>query len=285
MSSIPEVFLKIKSQYSGFNSTEKKVANFILSRPEKVIYSTISQVAEQLEISDATVFRFCKKIGFKGFQAVKISLAKDFNEENHNSHINKKISDTDDEVTVLHKVFQANISSLNESLHSINPKNIKKAIDFLLNADQIVFYGNGGSGAVAMDAQHKFLRLGMRVSAYTDNHLQLMSAAQLGKNDVMVIISHSGSNLNMINLLEFAKENATKTIGITSFSKSPIDEKVDISLNAISQETEYQFEAFSSRIAHLTIIDALYVNVALKRKELSDTAIQKMRNAITYTKV
>ncbi|RBP46988.1 MurR/RpiR family transcriptional regulator [Garciella nitratireducens] len=285
MSSIPEVFLKIKSQYSGFNSTEKKVANFILSRPEKVIYSTISQVAEQLEISDATVFRFCKKIGFKGFQAVKISLAKDFNEENHNSYINKKISDTDDEVTVLHKVFQANISSLNESLHSINPKNIKKAIDFLLNADQIVFYGNGGSGAVAMDAQHKFLRLGMRVSAYTDNHLQLMSAAQLGKNDVMVIISHSGSNLNMINLLEFAKENATKTIGITSFSKSPIDEKVDISLNAISQETEYQFEAFSSRIAHLTIIDALYVNVALKRKELSDTAIQKMRNAITYTKI
>lgn len=285
MSSIPEVFLKIKSQYSGFNSTEKKVANFILSRPEKVIYSTISQVAEQLEISDATVFRFCKKIGFKGFQAVKISLAKDFNEENHHSYINKKISDTDDEVTVLHKVFQANISSLNESLHSINPKNIKKAIDFLLNADQIVFYGNGGSGAVAMDAQHKFLRLGMRVSAYTDNHLQLMSAAQLGKNDVMVIISHSGSNLNMINLLEFAKENATKTIGITSFSKSPIDEKVDISLNAISQETEYQFEAFSSRIAHLTIIDALYVNVALKRKELSDTAIQKMRNAITYTKI
>jgi len=91
--------------------------------------------------------------------------------------------------------------------------------------------------------------------------------------------------LNIMNVLEVAKENKTKTIGITSFPKSPISEMVDIPLNAVSQETSYQFEAFASRIAHLSIIDALYIGVKLKRKDLTNEAIKKMRDAIKITRM
>lgn len=86
-------------------------------------------------------------------------------------------------------------------------------------------------------------------------------------------------------MLDICKENGTKSIGITSYSKSPINEKVDISLNAVSQETEYQVEAFASRIAHLSIIDALYISVKLRRKDLTDAAIKKMRDAIASTRI
>lgn len=284
MKSTPKALLEIKSQYINFNEREKKIADYILNKPEKIIYSTISQVSEDLGVSDSTIFRFCQKINFKGFHDLKISLATELSEDNR-KHSNKQFLDTDNESTIINKVFQSNISSLNDTLRSIDSNAVEEAVKVLLDADQIVLYGNGGSGMVAMDGYHKFLRSGMKVSALTDSHMQLMSVAQLSKNDVIIVISHSGSNLNMLNLLDIAKENGTKTIGITSFSKSPIDEKVDISLNVISQETEYQFEAFASRIAHLTIIDVLSISLEIRRKQLSELAVEKMRKAITYTRL
>lgn len=284
MTSTPRVFIEIKSQYSSFNETEKKIADYFLNNPQELIHSTISQVADKLELADSTIFRFCKKINFKGFHDLKISLATDFIDDTNN-YPNEQILDSDSELTIINKVFRTNISVLNDTLSSIDPVCIEKAVDLLLNADQIVFYGNGGSGIVAMDAHHKFLRTGLKVTSYTDYHMQLMSVAQLTEKDVIVVISHSGSNLSMMNILDIAKENGTKSIGITSFSKSPINEKVDISLNVISHEIEYQFEAFASRIAHLSIIDVLYISTTLKRKELSDIAIKKMRDAISYTKI
>jgi Transcriptional regulators len=285
MKPVLNVILQIKSQYNTFNETEKKVADYIINNTRELIYSTISQVAERLQVSDATIFRFCKKINLNGFQELKITLATEFTEGLDNNYANEQINENDTEQTIVNKVFNANITALNDTLMSINSKHIEEASDALLTADQIVFYGNGGSGIVAMDAHHKFLRTGLKVSVYTDNHLQLMSLAQLSEKDLIVIISHSGSNLNMINLLDIAKDNGTKSIAITSFSKSPVSEKADITLNAISQETGYQFEAFASRIAHLTIIDALYMSVVLKRKDLTHAATQKMRNAISYTRM
>lgn len=277
--------LQIKSQYNTFNETERKIADYILNNTKDLIYSTISQVAEKLQVSDATIFRFCKKINLKGFQELKITLATELTEALDNNYANEQISENDNEQTIVSKVFKANITALNDTLLSVDPALIEKAANTILASDQIVFYGNGGSGIVAMDAHHKFLRTGLKVSVYTDNHLQLMSIAQLTKKDAIVIVSHSGSNLNMINLLNIAKENGIKTIAITSFSKSPVGEKADITLNAISQETGHQFEAFASRIAHLTIIDSLYMSVVLKRKELTHAATQRMRNAIAYTRM
>lgn len=284
MEATPNVIRQIKAQYNTFNETEKKVAEFIINNPKDIIYSTISQVAEKLEVADATIFRFCKKINLKGFQDLKITLATEFT-EGTKSYGNEQIDESDNEKTIIKKVFKANITALNDTLHSIDSKLMEEAASAILAADQIVFYGNGGSGAVAMDAHQKFLRTGLRVSVYTDNHLQLMSAAQLTEKDVIIVISHSGSNLNIMNLLDVAKENGTKSIGITSFSRSPIGEKVDIPLNAISQETGYQFEAFASRIAHLTITDSLYISVMLKRRELTDAAVKKMRKAISLTRI
>ena len=284
MKSTPRVILEIKSTYKNFNKTEKKIADYILKNPQKIIYSTISQVATELEVADSTIFRFCKKINLKGFYDLKISLAADSSTDTHN-YSDAYITGSDSEDAIINKVFDANISVLNDTERLIDPKRIKKAVDYLLDSDRIVFYGNGGSGSVAMDANHKFLRIGLNVSSYTDYHMQLMSVSQLTEKDVIVVISHSGSNLNILNLLDIAKENGTKTIGITSFSKSPVSKKVDVPINVISHETEHQFEAFASRIAHLAVIDVLYNCTALRRKELSTMAVKKMRRAISYTRI
>lgn len=284
MKPTPSVIIRIKSNYNTFNATEKKIADYIIDNPRQVINSTISQVADKLGLADATIFRFCKKINLKGFQDLKITLATEFT-NGIESYASYQINENDDEKSIISKVFQANITAINDTLQSLDPIKMEQATDAILEADRIVFIGNGGSGVIALDAQHKFLRTGLRVYAYTDYHMQLMAVSQLTDKDLIVAISHTGSNLNIMNVLEIAKENMTKSIGITSFPKSPISEMVDISLNAVSQETSYQFEAFASRIAHLSILDALYMGVKLKRKELTNEAIKKMRDAIKITRI
>lgn len=278
------VLLQIKSLFNTFNKTDKKIAEYIFENPKSLINSTISQVSESTEVSEATIFRFCKKIGFKGFQDLKIALALEF-DDGIEHYADEKINPEDNQKTLISKVFNANINAINDTLQAMDMNAFECAVNLMLEAREIVFVGSGGSGVVASDAHHKFIRTGLRVNTYSDYHLQLMALSQLTEDDVVIVISHTGSNLNMLSLLEVAKQNKVKTIGITSYKRSPINDAVDVSLNAVSQETKYQFEAFASRISHLSIIDALYIAVRVKRKDETDQSIKKMRNAISETRM
>ncbi|WP_044337645.1 MurR/RpiR family transcriptional regulator [Rossellomorea aquimaris] len=274
---------RIRTHYSQFSEKEKMIADFIIANPEKIIHSTISGVAEDLGVADATVFRFCKRLGFKGYQAMKISLASDL--VNPIKDIHETINEEDSEGVIAQKVFRSNIRTLEDSSRLLDEEMFTRAVQGLLSARRIEFYGTGGSGFVAMDAHHKFLRTGMTTTAYNDSHMQIISASQLTEEDVIVFISHSGSNKDLMEVLEVAKKNRVKTIAITHFAKSPLSNGVDIPLFTVSQETEYRSEALASRISQLSIVDALYVNTMMKRKELSKDSLLKMRDAISIKKI
>ncbi len=274
---------KIRSYYARLSEKEKKVADYILDNPEKIIHNTINEVAEDLKIADATVFRFCKRIGFKGYQAMKIALASEIIEPIRQIH--EEISENDNEKTVADKIFQSNIRTLENTLQILDGASIKKAVELLMQANRVEFYGTGGSNVVAMDAFHKFVRTGIKAFAFIDSHFQLMSASQLGDKDVAVVISHSGTNKDTFNILKTAKKNGAKTIGITGYPKSPIGQLSDVALFTSSEETEYRSEALSSRIAQLSLIDALYVNIMVLNKEKAKHSLEKVREAISNTRM
>lgn len=115
----------------------KKIADYILNNPENIIHSTINDVAEDLHVADATVFRFCKRIGFKGFQAMKIALAAEIIEPIQQIH--EEISELDDERTVMEKVFHSNIHTLKSTLNLIDETSIEQAVDLLLKAHRVDF--------------------------------------------------------------------------------------------------------------------------------------------------
>ncbi|MCM2533808.1 MurR/RpiR family transcriptional regulator [Neobacillus pocheonensis] len=274
---------KIRSYYARFSEKEKKIANYILDTPDKIIHRTINEVAEDLNVADATVFRFCKRIGFKGYQAMKIALASEIITPMEQIH--EEITEQDNEKTISEKVFKSNIRTLENTLQIIESDSIQKAVELLHHAQRVEFYGTGGSAVIAMDAYHKFIRTGIKAFAFLDSHFQLMSASQLSKHDVAVFISHSGTNKDTIDILNTANESGAKTIGITSFPKSPISQNVDVTLYTSSEETEYRSEALASRIAQLSIIDALYVNLMILNKEKAKTALDKIRSAISDTRM
>lgn len=245
----------IRSSYHKFSEKEKKIADYILEKPELVIHRTINEVAEDLNIADATVFRFSKHIGFKGFQAMKIALASEISTPIRT--IAEETNQIDREKAQIEKIFTSNIRMLQNTIQLLDHESIKKAIDLILNSKRVELFGTGGSSFVVMDALQKFISSGIRAYAFPDIHLQSMSASQLTKDDLAILISHSGSNKDICNILKIVNETGAKTIGITSNPKSLISLNVDVALYTDSEQTEYFSVPFSSQIAQLCLIDAL----------------------------
>lgn len=273
----------IRSNYGKFSDKEKKIADYVLYNPQNIIHNTINQVADELEVAESTVFRFCKRIGFKGYQAFKIALAAEIVTPMKDIH--EKISDGDSLGAVSEKVFRSNIKTLEDTMQIIDGTIFQQAVEAIADASKVEFFGSGGSAVVALDAYHKFIRTGIQVNANLESHMQLMSASQLTSGDVAILISHSGSTKDMLDVLQMLKENGVTTISITNFAKSPLTKEADISLYTVSEEIDFRSEAMSSRIAQLTIIDALYTNTMIAEQEDGRHALQNMREAISLKRL
>lgn len=273
----------IRGSYPQFSDKEKKIADFVLNDPRNIIHLTINQIADELNLAESTIFRFCQRIGFKGFQAFKISLASEVVTPLKDIH--EQIEEGDDIKTVAEKVFRSNIKTLEATLQLVDGETFEKAMDLLMRARKIEFFGNGGSASVAMDGYHKFLRIGMPVAMNLDAHLQVMSAAQMTKEDVAIIVSHSGSTTDILELLHILKNKGVTVICLTNFAKSPLSKESDISLYTVSEETDFRSEALASRIAQLTLIDALYTNLMIARGQGGKEALQNMREAVSHKRL
>ncbi|MDQ0429292.1 DNA-binding MurR/RpiR family transcriptional regulator [Planomicrobium stackebrandtii] len=273
----------IRGSYRHFSEKEKKIADYVLNDPKNIIHLTINQIADELGLAESTVFRFCQRIGFKGFQAFKISLAAEVVAPLKDIH--EKIEEGDSISTVTEKVFRSNIKTLEDTLQIVDAEAMAQATEKLMAARKIDFYGNGGSAMVAMDGYHKFVRLGLQVSMNLDSHMQLMAASQLQSDDVAIVISHSGTTTDVLDVLRVLKEKGVTIISVTNFAKSPLSKGADIALYTVSEETDFRSEALSSRIGQLSLIDALYTNLMIARGNEGKKALQDMREAMSHKRL
>jgi RpiR family carbohydrate utilization transcriptional regulator len=272
------VLRALRLHLDDLRNSEKKVAVAVLGSPDKVIYQSISELADNAGTSEPTVLRFCRALGFRGYHDLKIQLAQDLVPEVKNIH--EDVTRGDDAATLIRKVLNANVIAINATLDTVDPAMVDRAVQVLARAKHIDFFGLGGSGAVAMDAYHKFFRLGIPCGWQSDSHMQAMSAALMTARNVVVAISHSGSTKDIVESLEIAKANRATTIAIVSHRKSPVASLADIALCVQAKETGFKPEPMSSRIAHLCVIDVLAVGVALKRSRDFVASVQKTRKAL-----
>ncbi len=277
--STERVIVKIKAIYSALSSKEKIVADYIMNNPKEIIHLSITEFSENSSVAEATIFRFCKRLGFRGYQAFKIALASEYVEPIQNIH--EEINEEDEVHTLAKKVFMGHIEAINDTLNLLDADKLETIVDLLSRATRIDFYGSGGSSAIAMDAYHKFLRTGINCNAHSDGHQQIISAAMLGPGQAAIGISHSGSNKDVIEALRIAKANGAATIAITNHYKSPLTKEADYVLYTTSRETYFRSEALASRLVQLSLIDVLHVAVSLRKKEETLTNLQKIREAIS----
>lgn len=276
--------IKLTMLLPELSNTERKVADYILGQPQEVIHLSITGLAANCGVSDATVVRLCKRMGMHGYQELKVNLAQDI--VSPLERIHEAISENDTCAQVVEKVFQTTVQALQYTSRIVNPQQLEKAVNALDSARRVIIYGLGNSAAVTKDLQHKLLRLGIDAAAYDDNHLQRIVAAHVETGCVCVCISHSGSSMDVVDAAQMAKDNGALIISLTGVGKSPLSELADIRLDTASRETQYHILALSSRIAQYTLIDALYTCLALKRRgtehEGAEQCIEKALEKLKY---
>lgn len=246
--------LNIKIHYGAFSKTEKKVADFLMQNPNRILPLFITELAELCGTSEATIVRFAKRLGFDGYQQLKIAIAQD----SETRPINKNITQEDRAGSIFQKVCDDIYCSLEKTKRAINSDCLERCCKAILAADNVLVCGLGNSASVAMDASHKIFRLGINAYAYTDNHMQAIAAAHTTKSSVLIGISHSGASKDILQAMQLAQHNGATTIALTNYGNSPIEKVSDIVLHTVSDETNYRILGLSSRITQLAIIDTIY---------------------------
>lgn len=270
--------LHIRGVFPSLRPAEQRVAKEILENPQAAVHMSISELGRRARVSDATVVKFCKRLGYKGFQEFKILLAQDV--ATKPQPVYGEIEPDDDLGTVKDKIFQSNIQALQDTAQTLSEEALEAAVQAILKAREIHFYGIGASGLVAQDAEHKFARIGLSARSFVDAHMQITRAVLLGPGDVAVGISYSGDTFEIAHAIELAKAAGATTICITNFSQSRLAQLCDIVLLTASREHVFRSGAISSRIAQLSAVDALFISTVLQNFDRFQACITKTRQAI-----
>jgi RpiR family carbohydrate utilization transcriptional regulator len=270
--------LRIRSGRTDLKPAERAVADFVLLHPNQVMHMSVSEAARDIGVGEATVIRFCRTLGYRGYQEFKLRLAQDLVEPVEFIHENIAFGDGPGELA--QKVFQTNGRAVESTAKALDPGMVARAAKALVTARRIDIYGVGYSSLTALDAKLKFRRLGLAADAHGDAHLQAMGAALLAPGDAAVGISHSGSTKDTVEALLIARRSGATTIAITNFSPSPITRAADVVLLTDSPESPFGGEVLTSRIAQLCVIDVLAVMVAITLGERALLFIEKTSQAV-----
>lgn len=272
---------KIRNLYSLMGPAERKIADYILADTQGIISCSVSELAQKCGCGDATVVRFSRRLGFDGFQALKIGIA---GEIGSTSSVGSEIKKDDSCFDIFKKRINDISMSLNMTESVLDSDNLERAAQLIMKARRIAVFGLGNSAAIAMDAAHKFLRLGLDAQSCTDNHMQAIIASHLDRQSVAIGISHSGSSKDIVDALRLSKIGGATTICLTNFGSSPIIDASDIALFTMSEETKHSILGMSSRISQLTIFDAIYTYIVIHSDKAAVQAIYNTEVALQNKK-
>lgn len=272
----------IKSSYRDLSKKERAIADFILKNPKKVSRMTLNEIAQELDIATSTVFQFTRKLGYSGFRDFRNDiLAEEFDPT---ISIHENVSSTDSSLGVAQKVFASSIKSLKETSNLLVEDTLDQAIELLIHADVVTFFGLGGSNVVAFDAYHKFLRSPLHCQYGTDFHIQLMQAALLSPDSCAVITTHTGLTKEALEVAHTVRNTGAHIIALTSYPSQQLKELADVVLVSVSDETGYRSESLSSRISQLALIDSLFTSVMFRMQGNAEDSLRKIRHVIASTK-
>ena len=257
----------IKNTLPDLRKSEKIVGEFILADPKSIITMKTAEASSAMGISEPTLIRFCKALGFTGYQELKINLSQQLAADDY--FVMYEIDQNDTLHELCEKVFDTTISEILNVRSQIDQNILSDAIEILANAGRVEFYAFGGSAPVAMDGQHKFFRLKIPSSYISDPHIQFMSANSLGKDDVVVVISQSGTTSALIDSVKIVRKSGVKVIGIMP-GNTPLASICDYPLVINIGDNNRISKPHTSRIAYTAVIDVLTMGVAQLKPEAQD---------------
>jgi len=274
----------IRTRYHTLSPVQKRVADWILLNPNKVMLLSLSALANTCSTSETTIMRFLRKLDYDSYQVFRVMIAQEVASDPV-ATVYEEVKENDSIKEVKKKVINLTVSSIKDLDKILDEKQLNDFKEMLLHAKRIVFVGAGASSNIAADAYHKFLRIGLNVILCIDPHIMLIQSTHLDKNDVLVAISHSGESRETLDAAKEAKRKGARIAALTSYKLSSLSKIANVTLLSSSHEVAYRSDAMMSRIIQLIIIDIAYVLTVLALGPEAIDCVNKSRLAVAKNKV
>lgn len=273
-----DILERIHASYYQLTATERKVADYVLAQNAQVQFMSITQLADECDVADATISRFCRSLKLKGFNAFKIELARHCAAA---ATAKPQEYPTDTLVGRSLEVGRLANDAIYQTIEMVEPKKVQQAVEMLETANRVLCFGAGGSMLMAQEFAHLFSTVTGKFSAICDSHIQMSAVATMSREDVIVLFSYSGATTGGIQLLELAKSRGIRSILVTRFHKSPAANLADVVLRCGSNEGPFQFGSVPAKIAQLIVMDVLFQEYCRRNRESCEDNIQSIASALS----
>lgn len=259
------VLARLRSAHGSLSEAERRVADAVEADPEGIVRLPVKGLAARISVSEATIVRFCRSLGYAGLRDLRLALAAETLAPHRLIH--EAIAPDDPLAVVVGKVLASDMQAIADTLAMLDMDALERAVDAIVGAPRVELYGIGSSVPVALDAHYRLLRIGLPATVVTDAHMQALSASRLPPGAVAFAVSHTGRSSEIRTALGHARSAGATTVLLTSHTNAPLAAHADIQLVTASPSSALRPEAVSSRIAHLALVDALSVVLGLRNPE------------------
>ena len=268
---------RLHASYYQLSAAERKIADFVLSQYTQVQFMSITQLAEECGVAEATVSRFCRSLKLKGFNAFKIELAR----HSAPTTARKQEHEADTPAGRCQEVGRLATDAVQQTIELVDHSLIQKTVELIEKAPRVMCIGSGGSMVLASECAHMFSTVTGKFHSVSESHMQMSAAATLEKGSIILLFSYSGATTNGIQVLELARMRGIKTILITRFHKSPAAKLADVVLRCGSNEGPFQFGSVAAKIAQLVVVDVLFQEYYNRNQEICEENIQSIASALS----
>lgn len=274
---------RIQAHYNLLKKAERKVADYLMKHPNQILESSITEFSRTLGVSEATISRFSKAVGYEGFPALKLSIAADTAHPQRLPNVPTEISEADTPDDISKKLMSALTLSVRMTNSSLNPEALKATIELISNSGRLIFIGVGGAASVCVEAMHLFVKAGRRAEAISDGYTQIVTASALEEGDLLVGVSHTGQTRSVARSLAIAKEKGAGTIAITSDDTSEVARSARIVLttwNSQPSQVPLFGDFLEGRMSQLFLVDLIYVSTLLRSQNSEKEMLLKTGDAL-----
>ncbi|MET8701613.1 MurR/RpiR family transcriptional regulator [Kitasatospora sp. NPDC004723] len=259
----------IRARLGDLRGSEARVAQVVLARGADLVGLSVSDVAELAGTAPSSVVRACQRLGFRGYQELKIAAVRQAPAPGPDP------ADTRDPAArALAETVRAAREALDGIATTLTPDRLRAAAEALNTADHVLVLGAGLSGAVVVDAAYRLSALGLRTDSPADPITAQLAAAQLPPTAACLAVSHTGATRTVVDAVRLARDNGATVIALTSYARSPLADAATHTLVAGGQDLVFGLETTASRIAHLTVVDALTQTLLALRGEPAERALR-----------
>lgn len=258
------IALRLQEKYGQLRKSERLVADYLRANASQRLDMSITEFANTLDISEATISRFTRALGYRGFADMKLALASESVQSNQFTNLPAEMKETDPLDEIGFKLLGALGAAMNETQKHVDYGNVQTVVDHVLASRHVIFMGVGGAVSVCEEAVHLLLKAGIQATTHRDGYTQQVVATTSSEDVTVFGVSHTGTTEDVAKALRVARKNGAKTIAITSNLESSVAEAAEIALWTWTPNTPQiplYGDFLEGRVCQIYIIYLIYLGV------------------------